>query len=337
MNNTDNALKQRALDELKAYCNRFDEKMLVARHGKDFLKIKKNLSSYTINNIEIDDFPHFEISYMTGTYSTVDYNDRHGTAEYPSPFIALPAKTNTARPRSCKAALTAAHGKLYKIDEKLYRGETKCTNEYAEELYRVRMAFGLPEGMDIRKIYFFENINECENSLSKTTMEFLKSQGWKNLPYECELISYNKRLIFDDFFFSVNGVYLKFNDGKEDKTLYLGYYINLPSSYADKDEKDSFVYWPDRLNPYKQGCYIATSVYGSYDCPQVWTLRRYRDFTLKNSLFGRAFIKMYYAVSPTVVKLFGKMKWFNSFWKKKLDKKVARLNAKGVDDTPYND
>ena len=25
------------------------------------------------------------------------------------------------------------------------------------------------------------------------------------------------------------------------------------------------------------GCYVATAVYGSYDCPQVWTLRRYRE------------------------------------------------------------
>ena len=27
----------------------------------------------------------------------------------------------------------------------------------------------------------------------------------------------------------------------------------------------------------KGGCYVATAVYGSYDCPQVWTLRRVRD------------------------------------------------------------
>ena len=27
------------------------------------------------------------------------------------------------------------------------------------------------------------------------------------------------------------------------------------------------------------GCYIATCVYGSYDCPQVQTLRRFRDDT----------------------------------------------------------
>ena len=33
------------------------------------------------------------------------------------------------------------------------------------------------------------------------------------------------------------------------------------------------------------GCYVATAVYGSYDCPQVWTLRRYRDDILaKNCL-----------------------------------------------------
>ena len=52
------------------------------------------------------------------------------------------------------------------------------------------------------------------------------------------------------------------------------------------------------------GCYVATCVYGSYDCPEVWTLRRFRDNTLEKSIFGRAFIKMYYAISPTIVKIF---------------------------------
>lgn len=44
------------------------------------------------------------------------------------------------------------------------------------------------------------------------------------------------------------------------------------------------------------GCYIATYVYGSYDCPQVWTLRRFRDYTLHETWYGRAFIKCYYAI-----------------------------------------
>ncbi len=87
----------------------------------------------------------------------------------------------------------------------------------------------------------------------------------------------------------------------------------------------------------KQGCYIATCVYGSYDCPSVWTLRRFRDDILDKNGFGRLFIKCYYAISPTLVKLFGNTKLFKSFWKNRLDKLVNRLNQKGIDNTKYED
>lgn len=85
------------------------------------------------------------------------------------------------------------------------------------------------------------------------------------------------------------------------------------------------------------GCYVATAVYGSYDCPQVWTLRRYRDYTLAETWYGRAFIRTYYAISPTLVKWFGHANWFKKMWKGKLDRMVSDLNAKGVQDTPYQD
>lgn len=85
------------------------------------------------------------------------------------------------------------------------------------------------------------------------------------------------------------------------------------------------------------GCYVATAVYGSYDCPQVWTLRRYRDYTLAETWYGRAFIRTYYAISPTLVKWFGHTNWFKKMWKGKLDRMVYDLNAKGVQDTPYQD
>jgi ribosomal protein L37AE/L43A len=85
------------------------------------------------------------------------------------------------------------------------------------------------------------------------------------------------------------------------------------------------------------GCYIATAVYGSYDCPQVWTLRRYRDNFLAKSLCGRLFIHVYYAISPILVCFFGNLEWFKKFWKKRLDRMVERLNAEGVDNTPYRD
>lgn len=86
-----------------------------------------------------------------------------------------------------------------------------------------------------------------------------------------------------------------------------------------------------------QGCYVATCVYGSYDCPQVWTLRRFRDDTLAKHLAGRAFVRVYYALSPTAVKLFGKTRWFKKLWRGVLDGFVRRLNESGVEDTPYND
>ncbi|MEE0866251.1 MAG: CFI-box-CTERM domain-containing protein [Clostridia bacterium] len=87
----------------------------------------------------------------------------------------------------------------------------------------------------------------------------------------------------------------------------------------------------------KAGCYVATCVYGSYDCPQVWTLRRYRDYCLAETWYGRLFIKTYYAISPTIVKLFGKTKWFKSIWKIKLDKMVKKLQDEGYSAKPYND
>ena len=85
------------------------------------------------------------------------------------------------------------------------------------------------------------------------------------------------------------------------------------------------------------GCYVATCVYGSYDCPEVWTLRRYRDGTLGSTWYGRAFIRTYYAISPTLVKWFGHTNWFKRMWKGKLDKMVKNLQEKGVENTPYED
>lgn len=85
------------------------------------------------------------------------------------------------------------------------------------------------------------------------------------------------------------------------------------------------------------GCYVATAIYGSYDCPQVWTLRRYRDYTLAKTWYGRAFIHTYYAISPTLVKWFGHTTWFKKIWKGKLDHMVKNLQEKGYESTAYVD
>jgi tetratricopeptide (TPR) repeat protein len=48
----------------------------------------------------------------------------------------------------------------------------------------------------------------------------------------------------------------------------------------------------------KSGCYIATTIYGSYDCDEVVKLRRFRDEHLAKSVLGRCFIRVYYKLSP---------------------------------------
>ena len=84
------------------------------------------------------------------------------------------------------------------------------------------------------------------------------------------------------------------------------------------------------------GCYIATAVYGSYDCPEVWTLRRFRDEVLRASVLGRLFIRGYYAVSPELVRHLGSKPLFQKPVKMALDSFVSNLKKAGFRDTPYH-
>ena len=90
-------------------------------------------------------------------------------------------------------------------------------------------------------------------------------------------------------------------------------------------------------NSSSSGCYVATCVYGTYDCSQLWVLRRFRDDILSETSLGRLFIKIYYALSPKIVKSFGDFQWFHNIFKKPLDKLVNHLKKKGIEDTRYND
>lgn len=75
------------------------------------------------------------------------------------------------------------------------------------------------------------------------------------------------------------------------------------------------------------GCYVATAVYGSYNCPQVLVLRCYRDDVLSRTWYGKAFIQSYYAISPTIVKWFGNTNWFNYIFRNILDKFIENLKT----------
>ena len=84
-------------------------------------------------------------------------------------------------------------------------------------------------------------------------------------------------------------------------------------------------------------CYVATCAYGSYDCPEVWTLRRFRDERLSASAPGRLFIRLYYLASPALVRAFGGSEAFRSAVRRPLDRFVARLRREGFSGEPYED
>lgn len=85
------------------------------------------------------------------------------------------------------------------------------------------------------------------------------------------------------------------------------------------------------------GCYVATAVYGSYDCGPVWVLRRWRDSALASSASGRAVIRTYYVLSPRLVAALGTRRAFTVPAKAVLDRLVSRLQRSGYSDAPYTD
>ena len=94
---------------------------------------------------------------------------------------------------------------------------------------------------------------------------------------------------------------------------------------------------PTRGAPgHSDGCYIATAVYGSYDCPEVWVLRRFRDEGLRRSAVGALAVRAYYAVSPKLVARFGHVRGLCRGVKWILDRFVAELKRRGYRDTAYD-
>lgn len=124
--------------------------------------------------------------------------------------------------------------------------------------------------------------------------------------------------------------------GHSDPGLFGGY-THYDSKGKKSGSSDPGLFGSYSNNDASGGCYIATCVYGSYDCPPVWVLRRYRDYKLAQNLPGRIFIKIYYIISPKLVDMFGKKEWFRRLWIVFLNKKVATLQADGYPDTPYSD
>ncbi len=174
--------------------------------------------------------------------------------------------------------------------------------------------------------FFLENIiDKAEDELKAKSLKLLIAVYCDEL--NCIVLLNGKRLSINQTIDQRNEKSRKITEYQDQLRKYIKDYEHPPYRLAPLNDAQTA----------NNGCYIATAVYGSYDCPQVWTLRRYRDYTLAETWYGRAFIKTYYAISPTLVKWFGHTKWFKKMWQSKLDHMIAKLQANGVEATPYED
>lgn len=147
----------------------------------------------------------------------------------------------------------------------------------------------------------------------------------------------------------INCLLIYSDDINEDKVVFiLEKAVNYCSEYnkrlaltgrkKEPSLKDVYVSKLSELRPgyvEPKGCYVATCVYGDYNHSSVLVLRKYRDNKLRHTFFGRAFIKLYYKFSPSIVTVFGNQKWFTKIFKTILDKKVKKLEDQGYSNFKY--
>ena len=159
------------------------------------------------------------------------------------------------------------------------------------------------------------------------------SEGYDYYDKKGRKVGYSKPTFFTEGYTVYDSKGRK--QGKMERDLFDGYDIydakgrkNGKSSRTLGGGFDTYLK-DDKASGKKQGCYIATCVYGSYDSPEVMTLRRFRDRKLLKSAPGRVFVRLYYRLSPVLVRRFGSRRTFRSFFRSMLDPLVKRLRTRG--------
>lgn len=238
------------------------------------------------------------------------YDTKNITAKSLKSYFKGVDKTSDESDQETKDSLK----KIFEINDKLVALKEKLLGEAPEKDYTAVVL--VSDKIDGVTLQVTEMKQHCNNETSM-----------------CQFIKENDLVTVSELEESLKDIYEQF------KTIY----ANFSNSWKEENTKQTNVNsvsnssTTSTANNNSGGCYVATCVYGSYNCPQVWTLRRFRDYTLAKTWHGRTFIYIYYALAPTAVKLFGKTKWFNKMWKSLLDKKIQKLNDDGVENTPYQD
>ena len=153
---------------------------------------------------------------------------------------------------------------------------------------------------------------------------------------------YLSKLLYekDDTYESIHWACCSHLNGKKDATDVLNQYIDVSEKYRgvierniESIKRNGIEYVPSKTasgnsSSETGGCYIASAVYGSYDAPEVMVLRRFRDESLLTNWWGRIFVRVYYALSPSIAEKLKDEKKMNTIVRKQLDKFVVYLGKK---------
>lgn len=213
-----------------------------------------------------------------------------------------------------------------RVNNKLFDGDI---NLYEVNSLPDIMVWGSPEGTIFsifRTDFSLSKLGKNENQIIEH-LEVFASDGFPKTPILPDNINaYIKFRLKREFpmiaHLYTDSIILNYKNIIYEK---MGY--NQNSNIQQHDTNNNKVYSNTPIKS-KEGCYIATACYGSYDTPELLVFRNYRDNVLSKSLLGRLFIRCYYLISPFLVKVFLNKYGINRATRKLLDVIYILLKVK---------
>ena len=81
---------------------------------------------------------------------------------------------------------------------------------------------------------------------------------------------------------------------------------------SDRNRYNFSPYLQDGRKPRSDSdCFVATACYGSPSAPEVVELRSFRDSCMIRTVYGRALVTLYYAISPGLAAFVGERPWLS--------------------------
>lgn len=185
-----------------------------------------------------------------------------------------------------------------KVDLYCSRAELSMNeNRYLDAIAEVKKA--LSYAIDTEDIYtsngfiaslYLSYFNEIYGNIDYFPSALVNSEEFKDALYHAK-IALNK-------FNECSPEFIKYveNHPKKHKDLL----VTMVSEFSREIEISQKMKEKDFTKKSKYGCFIATTLYGSYNAPEVLILRKFRDKHLLNYSFGKFLVKLYYKFSPSI-------------------------------------